>query len=180
MHEKQERGQTMILTDYYRFEKLPNCKSKLRIDCTASTNSYEPMEVMRATRAVRHRCNVGDLFCYYGDVPDTFGGNVHRKADKALTKTKNISSIFIIDAKSNLGYGDMKGTADALLFVFTDAKVTDGRLQAGAVIDIFVARGYAKNREALYNELSDGILDEEMNQLRVAATKSVAAAPKGE
>ena len=37
----------MILSDYLRFEKLPNQKSKLRIDCTASTGSYDPLEVLR-------------------------------------------------------------------------------------------------------------------------------------
>lgn len=161
----------MILTDYYRFERLAGTIAKLRIDCTASTKSYDPMEEKRATKALRHTdkrdgCNVGDLFCYFGDVPDSFGGDIHRKADKALTKTKNISSIYVPDAKSNFGYGDMKGTADALLFVFHNAIVTDGRLNDGAAIEIFVARGLAKDRLALFNELTDGLLDEEMEYLR--------------
>ena len=63
----------------------------------------------------------------------------------------------------------MKGTADALLFVFHDAQPINGKLQAGAVIEVFVARGYAKDRIALYNELSDGLLDEEMEYLRQQA-----------
>ena len=33
----------MILTDYYRFEKLSGQRSKMRIDCTASTRSYGPL-----------------------------------------------------------------------------------------------------------------------------------------
>ncbi len=165
----------MILSDYYCFERLEGTLSKLRVDCTASTKSYEPMEDKRATKTLRHTdkrdgCNVGDLFCYFGDVPEQFNGNVQRKADKALTKSKNISSIYTPDPKSNLGFGDMKGTADALLFVFHDAQPINGRLQAGAVIEIFVARGYAKDRVALYNELSDGLLDEEMDYLRQQAT----------
>ena len=165
----------MILIDYYRFERLEGTLAKLRVDCTASTKSYEPMEEKRATKALRRTdkrdgCNVGDLFCYFGDVPEQFGGDVHRKADKALTKSKNISSIYTPDPKSNLGFGDMKGTADALLFVFHDAQSINGRLQAGAVIEIFVARGYAKDRVALYNELSDGLLNEEMDYLRQQAT----------
>lgn len=165
----------MILTDYYRFERLEGTLAKLRIDCTASTKNYEPMEEKRATKALRHTdkrdgCNIGDLFCYFGDVPEQFGGDVHRKADKALTKSKNISSIYTPDPKSNLGFGDMKGTADALLFMFTNAQPINGRLQAGAVIEVFVARGYAKDRIALYNELSDGLLDEEMDYLRQQAT----------
>ena len=95
----------MILTDYYRFERLEATSAKLRIDCTASTGSYEPLEEKRATKQLRHTdkrdgCNVGDLFCYFGDVPEQFGGDVHRKADKALTKSKNISSIYTPDPKS--------------------------------------------------------------------------------
>ena len=165
----------MILTDYYRFERLEDTISKLRVDCTASTKNYEPLEEKRATKAFRHTdkrdgCNVDDLFCYFGDVPEQFGGDVHRKADKALSKSNNISSIFTPDPKSNLGFGDMRGTADALLFVFTDAQPVNDRLQAGAVIEVFVARGYAKDRVALYNELSDGLLDEEMDYLRQQAT----------
>ena len=165
----------MILSDYYRFERLEDTLSKLRVDCTASTKSYEAMEEKRATKALRHTdkrdgCNIGDLFCYFGDVPEQFGGDVHRKSDKALTKTKNISSIYTPDPKTNLGFGDMKGTADALLFVFTNAQPINGRLQAGAVIEVFIARGYAKDRIALYNELSDGLLDEEMDYLRQQAT----------
>ena len=165
----------MILTDYYRFERLEGTISKLRVDCTAPTKNYEPLEEKRAPKAFRHTdkrdgCNVGDLFCYFGDVPEQFGGDVHRKADKALSKSNNISSIFTPDPKSNLGFGDMRGTADALLFVFTDAQPVNGRLQAGAVIEVFVARGYAKDRMALYNELSDGLLDEEMEYLRQQAT----------
>lgn len=166
----------MIVTDYYKFERLGGRLSKLRIDCTASTKSYQPLEEKRATKAMRKTdkrdgFKVGDLFCYFGNVPDTFGGDVHRKADKALTKQKNISSIYVPDPQTNCGYGDMKGTADALLFVFHDMSVIDSSPKEGAVIEVFVARGYAKDRVALYNELLDGLLDGEMNQLRAKATK---------
>ena len=168
----------MILTDLYRFERKPGTVSKLRIDCTASTKSYDPLENKRATKQLkpgkRDGCNIGDLFVYFGDVPEQFGGDARRKADKALTKTKNISSIYVPDPQSSYAYGDMKGTADALLFVFHDAGVTDGRLNDGAVIEIFVARGLAKDRMALYNELADGLLDDEIAALRErAVTESV-------
>ena len=38
-----------------------------------------------------------------------------------------------------------------------------------AVIEVFVARGYSKDKAALYNELSDGLLDDEMEYLRQQA-----------
>jgi len=63
----------MILTDYYKFERLAT-KARLRMDCTASTASYEELECRRATKAnrateKRDATNVGDLVVYYGDVP---------------------------------------------------------------------------------------------------------------
>ncbi len=174
----------MILTDLYRFEKRPGTISKLRIDCTASTRSYEPMESKRASKSLRRTdkrdgCSVGDLFCYFGEVPEAFGGDARRKADRALTKTKNISSIYVPDPSSGLAYGDMKGTADALLLVLHDAEVTDGRLNDGAVIEIFVARGLARNRVALYNELADGLLDDEIADLREKAVTELVTKQAG-
>lgn len=164
----------MILTDLYRFEKKAGTISKTRIDCTASTMGYEPLERMRSSKFLRRTdkrdgCNVGDLFCYFGDVPEQFGGDARRRADRALTKSRNISSVYVPDPASGLAYGDMKGTSDALLFVFQNAEVADGRLSDGAVIELFVARGLAKDRLALYNELADGLLDDELIALRVQA-----------
>ena len=143
----------MILTDYYRMEKLPDQKSKLRIDCTASTKSYPEFEQMRN--------KAGAFFFYFGDVPDQFGGNVHRKADKAITKVKNISSVFVPDITKRFGYGDVADIQDALLFIFSNDYTQ---------IDVFVARGQRNNRVQLYNLFADGELIEEMEQLKKQAT----------
>lgn len=168
-----------ILTDYYKFERVA-IKSKTRLDCTASTRSYPEFEEKRTTRAARATekkdgTSIGDLIVYFGNVPDSFGGNVQRKADKSLTiKGKNLSSIYVPDVQSGLGYGDVKGTTDALLFMFHDFSVTDGKVQAGAVLEVFIARGKSKDRIALFNVLTDGELDEEIEALRKqAVTKSV-------
>ena len=161
----------MILTDYYRFEKTA-LKSKLRMDCTASTKSYPEFEEKRATKytASTYRIDstdIGSLVVYFGDVPYSFGGNVHKKADKALTiKGKNLSSIFVPDPRCGFAYGDFKGTNDALLFVFHNLSTIDGRIQMGGIIEVFVARGKSKDRISLYNLLSDGNLDGEMDYLR--------------
>ncbi len=159
------------LTDYYRFERLAT-KSKTRMDCTASTQSYPEFEEKRATKGVKesesHDETVAEsLVVYYGGVPDGFGGNVHRKAGKALTlKSKNLSSIFVPDPRSGLGYGDVRDTGDALLFVFKNLNTVNGVIQAGGVIEMFVARGKANDSAALYNLLSDGELDDEIEALR--------------
>ena len=161
----------MILTDYYCFERLAN-KSKTRLDCTASTMSYPEFEEKRCTkpqRATEKRdaTNVGDLVVYYGDVPNSFGGDVHRKANKSLTiKGKNLSSIYVPDPSTNFAYGDVRGTADALLLVLSNFEVVNGVVQQGAKLEIYIARGKSKDCKPLYNLLCDGELDEELEQLK--------------
>jgi len=139
----------MILTDYYQMQKLPGQKSKLRMDCIKSTKSYPEFEAMRNKG--------GQFFFYFGNVPERFGGDVHRKADKAITKTKNISSVFVPDIELLFAYGDIRGTNDALLLLFNFDY---------SVIDIFIARGQRNNRIGLYNLLADGELIQEIEELR--------------
>lgn len=154
----------MILTDYYRFEKLPNPKSKLRIDCTASTSSYDPLEALRN--------KTGDLFLYIGDNTHTRAGK-ERKADLVLSRTIHISSVYNPDLTLPYWYGDMKGTTDAFLFVHKNTEFIDGEIQAGAVIELFVARGQRNNRNQLYNILADDGFNDEMNTLRKRVAKTV-------
>ena len=167
-----------ILTDYYKFSRVAT-KAKLRLDCVASTESYPEFEERRATKATkatekRDATNVGDLVIYFGDVPEQFGGDVQRKADKSITiKGKNLSSVYVPDPSNNLAYGDVRGTADALLFVFDGVEVVNGVIQAGATVEIFIARGKSKDRVPLYNLLSDGELEEELNDLRQRANTNV-------
>ncbi len=165
----------MILTDYYKFERRAT-KAKMRMDCTASTHSYPEFEERKATRAnkasdKRDAISVGDIIIYYGDVPTLYGGDVHRKADKSMSiKGKNLSSVFVPDVEKPLGYGDFKGTTDALLFVFHNLNVVNGIIQDGSIIEVFVARGKSKDRVPLFELLSDGSLDDEMETLRQQAT----------
>lgn len=165
----------MILTDYYKFERIAT-KAKSRMDCTLSTHSYPEFEERTATRAnkatgKRDATNVGDIIIYYGDVPTQYGGDVHRKADKSISiKGKNLSSVYVPDVTKPLGYGDFKGTTDALLFVFHNLKVVDGVIQKGSMIEVFVARGKSKDRVPLFELLSDGELDDEISELRQKAS----------
>ena len=163
-----------ILTDYYLFEKTAT-KSKTRLDCTLSTESYPEFEEKRITKQTkatdkRDATNVGSLVAYLGDVPEQFGGNIHRKADKSITmKSKNLSSVYVPDPSSIFAYGDVRGTADALLFVFSGMELVNGFIPIGAKMEIYVARGKSKDRVPLYNLLADGELDDEMKELRTKA-----------
>lgn len=164
----------MILTDYYKFKKLAK-HAKLRLECVASTQSYNVFENAKATKATkatekRDAINVGDIIIYCNNVPDQFKGNVKRRADKSLTlKGKNLSSVFVPDITKQIGYGDIKDTTDAILLVFHGFKSTNTTIKDGAEIEIFIARGYSKNRVGLYNIFSDGELDGELNELRKKA-----------
>lgn len=145
----------MKLTDYYKMVKLPTCKSKLRFDCVASTGGYEPFEE-RAQRGRDRRFKF-----YYGGTPDTFTANAQRKADRVITDTTSISSVYTPDLDNPLlGYGDAVGTGDALLFLFSD----DYRQ-----IEIFVARGLKNHVKGLFALFDDGELADEMECLRQQA-----------
>lgn len=145
----------MKLTDYYKMAKLPGQKSKLRFDCVTSTGGYEPFEE-RAQRGRDKRFKF-----YYGGTPDTFSANAQRKADRAITDTTNISSVFIPDLDNPLlGYGDVANTNDALLFLFSE----DYR-----EIEIFVARGLKNCQKGLYTLFADSELTDEVEQLRQQA-----------
>ena len=146
----------MILSDFYYFEHLQECKSATRFDCTVSTKSNPELELLRNKQ--------GRLFIYYGDVPENFRADVKRKADKVLSKTKSISSVFVPDVSKPIAFGDIRGTKDALLFVFnTDA----------TAFELYVARGQKNNRAALYNLIADGELDNEIAEMKKKAVTEI-------
>lgn len=152
----------MILTDLYTFERVSGTKSKSRIDCKQSTESYPQFEEMRNKS--------GELFMYLGDNTYTEAGK-KQKSDLALSHTKHISSIYRPDVRNTFAYGDVKGTTDAILIVLHDFSITDGRINDGAKIEIFVARGYRNDRNNLYTQLVDGELNPEIEILRQQAQK---------
>ena len=147
----------MILTDYYRMVRLQEYANNKtpRYDCVASTGEYPRFEEMAS------RSKVKRFYCYYNGIPDTFSNRARQKAERAITSTKNISSVFIPNiSKPLFGYGDVKGTQDAILFVFS----TDYNL-----MEIFIARGYKCNQKALYTAMMRGDLNVEINRIRQAA-----------
>ena len=147
----------ILLTDYYLIKKLPDQKSKLRFDCTVSTNNYREFETLRNKK--------GSLFMYYGDIPERFRHKGPRRATKALTKKDNISSIFVSDVTKLLAYGDVRGTQDGLLLIFNDDYTQ---------IELLVARGQKNNIVQLYNLLVDGELQQEIEELRQRAEAETA------
>ena len=153
----------MILTDYYSFKHLDGAKSNTRLDCTASTRSHGAFELTRAKD--------GRLWVYVCDNTYTKAGR-ECKADLAMNGRNGfLSSIYVPDmGKPAIGYGDLRHTADALLFV-VDGSYQDSHYIEGIVIEVFVARGMRANVKSLYSLLSDEdeALLNEMKQLRESA-----------
>lgn len=163
----------MILTDYYRFERVAT-KSKTRMDCTLSTHSYPEFEERTITRTLeanerRDAVEAGQIIVYL--TSKQFGGDPARSTDRSISiKSKNLSSVYVTDPRQPYAYGDFRGTTDALLIVFNGMAAQDGCILPGAVMEVFVARGMAHNRTGLCNMLADGLLDDEAEALRKAAT----------
>ena len=160
----------MILSSAYKFKKIAN-KSKVRMDCVASTKDYEDFEAKRAPKdiketATRNATRKGALVVYYSETPDAFKSSTQRKPDRSLLiRGTNLSGIYIPDLESDYAFGDVYNTSDALLFIHKNFGITNGRVNENSELIILVARGKKHEQLALYNELADGALDEEIDLL---------------
>lgn len=164
----------MILTDFYRFERLCTI-SKTRLDCVRSTKSYPVFEEKRSSRSTAASAKtcavvVGGLTGRY--VPPTYvKASSDRQASFAIAMAKDhISSIYEPSPKAGAGYGNVNGKSDALLFVFHNFEVVNNAPQPGAVMEVFVARGMARDALSILWAFVDGELDEEIEALRNRAT----------
>jgi hypothetical protein len=144
-----------MITDYYRLQILPenDGKKTVRFDTVASTGSYKLFEEMAA------KSKVNRFFCYYNGVPDTFSDRARQNAERAITKSGcNISSVFVPDpTKPLMGFGDIKGSMDALLVFFS---------QDYKIMELFIIRGQKFNKRALYNLMVTGHLNQEIQEVR--------------
>jgi len=146
----------MILTDYYKGVKDPT--KKTRFDVVAATSSYDVFERLLINKRAP---KIGGLSFYFVDRPSHFKNKSQRQTDKAITKgTENISSIYIPDPILDIGYGNVKGTEDALIVLCSEN---------WNVIELFISRGQKNNQINLYQICADGELDEEINNLRKQA-----------
>jgi len=144
----------MILTDYYKGENLPG-NPKTRYDVKASTGHYLPFEEKLTNKK-------GQQFFYLTDVPDRFKFAGKDRPDKSISKTENISSLFVPDPALPFAYGDIKGSQDAALFIISEE---------WRVIEVFIARGQKNNKRNLYTLLCDKQMDHEIESLRNQAKK---------
>jgi len=141
---------------YYLAYKDQNKKTRFDVEGTCGT--YDLFERLLLNKK---EPNKGGLACYLVDQPSRWGKRAERKTDKAITKGAfNISSVRMPDPKINIGYGDVKNTQDALIFVFN---------KEWTAMEIFIARGQKNNSLNIYQLCIDGELEDEMNDLRSKA-----------
>lgn len=149
----------MLINDYYLAAK--DMAKKTRYDIVTSTGSYPLFERLLINKK---EPNKGGHSLYLVDRPGKWNGSFERKTDKAITKGEdNITSLIIPNPAIGLGYGDIKGTQDAVLIVIQEDWL---------IIEIFIIRGQKNNRLNLYQLSSDGELDDEMNRLRDLCKKN--------
>jgi len=157
----------MIINDYYKYERGKNQKSKSRLDCAASSKSYPDFELKS--------------FVYIGENTHTKAG-IKRKSDLALTSGagKHVSSIYKPDMERGYAFGDVKGTTDLLLFVTENFSIAaDGTIAEGAIVEVYICRGRKFDKNAVFNLLTDGELNNEIAQIKATVTKSVTNEKKG-
>ena len=143
----------MIFTDLYILRDLTGLKSK-RYDCIASTGEYEPLQAKYKIG----RDKIKRLYCYFGEHSNSKSIGEMKLADGRAnwTKVKFPDNNF-----PNIGLGDMNGTDDEIIVLFSEQDKK---------IELLIARGLKKNRLQLYWQFVEGELDDEVERLRQQAT----------
>lgn len=153
----------MILTDYYKGQKLTDAKS--RFDIVASSGDYDLFESLLINK---RGFNIGGLSFNLVSRPDRWK---KKNADLAICKgSHNITSLLRPDLSLNLAFGDIKGKLDAVVFIFNH----DWKEAGINTLEIFIARGLRNDLNSFWDLLIDGELDEEIEIFRKkAVTKKV-------
>lgn len=139
----------MILTNLYIAHKAPGLKT--RFDITMSTEDHDFLEKLLMSKTGKT--------LYIVDRPKKFKGT--DVTDKAITKgSYNISSIYFPDPEIPIGYGDINGTEDAIIFRINED--TENGIQK---LEMFIAVGQKHNKRNLYFLFVDGELDHEVTHL---------------
>jgi hypothetical protein len=153
----------MILSDYYKGEKLTDAKS--RFDIVACYGEYDLFESLLINK---RGFNIGGLSFNLVTRPEKWKS---KNASLAICKgSHNISSLLRPDLNLNFAFGDINGKLDAVVFIFNP----DWKEAGINTLEIFIARGLRNDLNSLWDLLNDGELDEEIEIFRKkAVTKKV-------
>ncbi len=137
-----------IFSDYYEFCRVEG--KKTRYDAHISTQSHPLLEVLLKNK-------IGGRTIYLVDRPAQWEGSLERRSDKALTKgDQNVSSLLLPDPSLNIGYGDIKGTDDAIIIAHFDNWQWFG---------LYICRGQKNNKLNIYQLVCDNEFVDEMYEL---------------
>lgn len=145
----------MILTDYIKAEKAEG--KKYRFDVISSTDTHDYLSGIIVNK--RNPNQGGESFNLVPR-PEKYRDSV--MSDKAITKgSENISSIYIPNIEQTIGFGDIKGTNDAIIFCWELDQESNI-----IFIELFIARGQKHNKKNLYFLFTDGELITDINDLK--------------
>ena len=150
----------MILTNYLKAVKVEG--KKRRFELTASTNTHDYLSGILINK--RNPNKGGESFNL---VPRPIKYKKSVITDKAITKGSfNISSIYIPDIEQPIGFGDINGTNDAIIFRWELDQ--ENNL---ITMELFIARGQKHNKKNLYFLFTNGELLEEIEKLKKKVVK---------
>jgi hypothetical protein len=153
----------MILTDYYKGEKLTN--ALYRYDITVSTGEYDSFENLLINK---RNFNIEGLSFNCVPQPETHKG---KKVDFILSKgNHSITKLIKPNLEAASSYGDINGTKDGCIIIFNP----DYKEKGIQTIEIFIARGYRNDRDGLWQQFNEGELNHDIEILKKkAVTKNV-------
>ncbi len=139
----------MNIDVYFKFEKDLSKKSKYNL--INYSEDYLPIFLPDKK---------GNIIIYYYMNKNNVGKEM-RKPLYAITMKGNfyLSGVFMPDFEfPNIGYGDVNGTEDALIFI-----------KKNNIIELFIAKGKKNQVSFLYQLITNGELEKEMENLRAKA-----------
>ena len=148
---------------YYRFRKVPERKTLMILESFA--REYEPLNV------AKKRTN--QVYCYLTEKPSNIVAERARKPAFSISNDiyRHLSGIYIPDLKGNayLGYGDIKGTQDGLLFEFSESY---------QVLEIYVLKGQKNVIEQWYWIMADFELEQGLESIKNEETEILEGIPE--
>ena len=140
---------------YYKFTKDENTLTKYY--CTKSISDYGRLEMLR------NKDNILTIYL----VSDNYSKARKISELKLAAKGVHISRVIQCKANSKIAYGDYKHTSDLLIFIFNEEKTE---------LELLVAVGKKYECNLYLNMLFDGVLKDEINNLRQLAESTSKAA----
>lgn len=135
-----------FITDYYKYKKPVNSKSKTRFELVESTKSYEVFENSKDKKGVQR--------IYLLDETENIKADKKRKPQKIISdfSGNHLSGVFIPNLNNICyGFGDIRNTNDFFLVLF-NTDFTE--------LEIFVCRNKLHNKQIIFSLFSDNEIDE--------------------